>query len=346
MTAPPRVIAWPALAYGSSRCLAGLGRHDAAQRGGPGAPRRRRQCRPGSANVVAVVLRHRAVVPRQPSLGVDGRSGRSDLRARSCRSGRCRSPGSPRRPSPCSVVASLTVALVDRRRARSRSPPPTSPCSAASGSSSSRCSTSRPSSPTSGTEGARRHDQSVEPAPRPDDRTRSTRKRRPRRRRPSRVERLWRGPDTDPAWARPALFALLGCTALALPVGPRRVGLGELVLLRRGAGRHEELEGVLLRLHRRVELRHRRQDPRVVVGHGAVGARLRRELVEHPRTAGARRRRRGRHPLRHGQALVLAGAALLAGAVFALHAGGRADVPVQQPRRAAGAAARGRAPTR
>ncbi len=32
--------------------------------------------------------------------------------------------------------------------------------------------------------------------------------------RPSRVRRLWRGPEADPAWARPALFALLAATAL------------------------------------------------------------------------------------------------------------------------------------
>jgi 4-amino-4-deoxy-L-arabinose transferase-like glycosyltransferase len=30
----------------------------------------------------------------------------------------------------------------------------------------------------------------------------------------SRLRRLWRGPETDPAWARPALFALLAVTAL------------------------------------------------------------------------------------------------------------------------------------
>jgi 4-amino-4-deoxy-L-arabinose transferase-like glycosyltransferase len=30
----------------------------------------------------------------------------------------------------------------------------------------------------------------------------------------SRIRRIWRGPETDPAWARPALFALLAVTAL------------------------------------------------------------------------------------------------------------------------------------
>ncbi len=32
--------------------------------------------------------------------------------------------------------------------------------------------------------------------------------------RPSRVRRLWRGPEPDPAWARPALLALLAATAV------------------------------------------------------------------------------------------------------------------------------------
>ncbi|MGZ6979265.1 MAG: glycosyl transferase, partial [Acidimicrobiia bacterium] len=30
----------------------------------------------------------------------------------------------------------------------------------------------------------------------------------------SRVRRVWRGPETDPVWARPALFALLAVTGV------------------------------------------------------------------------------------------------------------------------------------
>ena len=37
---------------------------------------------------------------------------------------------------------------------------------------------------------------------------------RPRARTRARMLRLWRGPDADPVWARPALFALLGATAV------------------------------------------------------------------------------------------------------------------------------------
>ena len=46
--------------------------------------------------------------------------------------------------------------------------------------------------------------------------------------------------------------------------------------------------------------------PAVAVGDGALGAALRRQLVEHPRAAGARGRRRRRRALRRGAPLVLA----------------------------------------
>ena len=48
--------------------------------------------------------------------------------------------------------------------------------------------------------------------------------------------RLVRGRPEDPPWVRPALVALLG-HGRALPVGPRCLGMGELVLLGGGAGR-------------------------------------------------------------------------------------------------------------
>ena len=90
----------------------------------------------------------------------------------------------------------------------------------------------------------------------------------------------------------------------ALPVGPRRLRLGQQLLLRGRAGGHEELEGVLLRLLRRGELHHRRQAAGVAVGDGAVGPDLRRQRVEHPRAAGARGRGRRRPALRDGTPLV------------------------------------------
>ena len=95
-----------------------------------------------------------------------------------------------------------------------------------------------------------------------------------------------------------------------------------------------------------VELHHRRQAAGVAVGDGAVGADLRLNSLEHPRAAGARWasprsacstprcalvRRRRRAARRRGPRA---------------DAGRRADVPVQQPGRAARAAADGAPPTR
>ncbi|MDQ1447459.1 MAG: hypothetical protein QOC79_430 [Actinomycetota bacterium] len=55
---------------------------------------------------------------------------------------------------------------------------------------------------------------SVVSPPRVDDSITLDAARLPPTRRRLRVERLWRGPDTDPAWVRPALLALLSVTAV------------------------------------------------------------------------------------------------------------------------------------
>ena len=118
-----------------------------------------------------------------------------------------------------------------------------------------------------------------------------------------------------------------------VPLGPRRVGVGEQLLLRRGAGGHQKLEGLRVRVDRRRQLHHRGQVARIAVADGDLGGHLRRQLVEHPRAASTRRCRDRRHAVPHDPALV--------------HTGGRADrrrgrgadacrgadVPVQQPRR-------------
>jgi 4-amino-4-deoxy-L-arabinose transferase-like glycosyltransferase len=54
---------------------------------------------------------------------------------------------------------------------------------------------------------------SIVSPPRPDDSVALDPIAVPPQRRPTRVERLWRGPDTDPTWVRPALLALLVLTA-------------------------------------------------------------------------------------------------------------------------------------
>ena len=126
------------------------------------------------------------------------------------------------------------------------------------------------------------------------------------------------GPATRRGSGRRCSLLLVGTAVLYL-WGLGASGWANTYLLGRGAGGHEELEGVLLRLVRRVELRHRRQAARVAVGDGAVGAALRRELVEHPRA-----RRRSRASPRSGSSTSRCaggsrpGPALLAGAVLAL----------------------------
>ena len=69
-------------------------------------------------------------------------------------------------------------------------------------------------------------------------------------------------------------------------------------------GGHAQLEGGVLRIVRRIQLRHRRQAARLPVGDGALGSRLRPVVLEPARPAGARGRGRGRAPLRHRAALV------------------------------------------
>ena len=126
----------------------------------------------------------------------------------------------------------------------------------------------------------------------------------------------------------------------ALPLGSRRLGLGEHLLLRRGAGGHQELEGVLLRLLRLVELRDRRQGTGVALGDGPLGPALRRQRLEHPRPPGARRRRDRGCAVPRGPSLVLRRFRVARGRGARADPGRRADVPLQQPRRAARAVSR------
>ncbi len=90
----------------------------------------------------------------------------------------------------------------------------------------------------------------------------------------------------------------------ALPVGPRRQRLGQLLLLCRRAGRHQELEGHVLRLLRLVQLHHGGQAAGLPVADGDLGAHLRAQLVEHARAAGSGGRGHGGAGLPGGAALV------------------------------------------
>ena len=156
----------------------------------------------------------------------------------------------------------------------------------------------------------------------------------------------WRGRDacvpgtarSPPCWLATALLYLWGLGAS---------GWANSLLLRRRAGRLAELEGALLRLLRRGELDHRRQDaaalwldgarrcgssgsrswsilvPQALMGVATVGAALR-DGAPHALAVSAR----PRGPARRGGA--------------GADPGRGADVPVQQPGRAARAAAGGR----
>ena len=145
-----------------------------------------------------------------------------------------------------------------------------------------------------------------------------------------------------PALGTPRAACAAGLHSGALPVEPVGLGLRERLLRRRGAGRHAVVEGVAVRLARLRQRHHRRQAPRVTVGDDPQRADLRLQLVEPAGAAGADGRRvrrpaaRGRPPLGRARR----------GPARRRRAGpdprGRADVPLRQPGRAAGAAARRR----
>ena len=118
---------------------------------------------------------------------------------------------------------------------------------------------------------------------------------------------LVRGREEDAAWVRPSLIGAARDRSAPLSLGSRRVGLGERLLLGRRPGGVDELEGVLLRLLRRVQLHHGGQVTGRALGHGSLRARLRRQCLEHPRPAGARGRRDRRVHLSHRAQMVPAG---------------------------------------
>ena len=79
-------------------------------------------------------------------------------------------------------------------------------------------------------------------------------------------------PRRRPGLGAPGVGRAAGRHRRAVRLGARRVRLGEHVLLGRRAGRLGVLEGVVLRLLRRRELDHRRQDAARAVADGADGA--------------------------------------------------------------------------
>ena len=148
-----------------------------------------------------------------------------------------------------------------------------------------------------------------------------------------------RGPGSQPAWARPAAIGLLLLTAVLYLAGLSRNGWANDFYSAAVQAGLDQLEGVLLRLVRRGQRHHRGQDPGVAVGHGAVRAGLRAELLERAGAPGAGRRGLRGRPVRHGETLVRPGRRAAGRRGARADPGGRADVPVQQPGRAAGPAA-------
>ena len=219
MIAPPERDRAAALLAEDVPLPSRLGRHDPAQR------RRPRGAGAGCGRAGRVgqrdrgLLRYRAVVPRQPALGVGPlRPERPRARGR-CRSGCCRSPVSSLSTVAVSVVASRRRALVDvgaRDRAPAREP---LACSARSGSCSSSLldqvslfTTAR--SP----EGAPSHEPCISP-PRVDDSVALERRRpsppppeRRRSRRRAAVARAGHRPGVGPARAAPAARASPPCS--------------------------------------------------------------------------------------------------------------------------------------
>ena len=123
----------------------------------------------------------------------------------------------------------------------------------------------------------------------------------------------------DPAWVRPALIGLLAATAVAYLWNLTASGDANSFYAAAVAGGHQELEGVLLRLARLVELHHRRQAAGVAVGDGAVGPDLRIQQLRAcwcPRCSRASPRSRCCTP--RVKRWFGAGAGLLAGALLAV----------------------------
>ena len=128
-----------------------------------------------------------------------------------------------------------------------------------------------------------------------------------------------RGRPDDPAWARPALLALLvvtgglylwdlGAQGWANAFYSAAVQAGTKSWKAFFFGSFDSSNFITVD-----------KPPAVAVGDGALRPDVRRQLLEHPRAPGPGGRGRGRHPLRDGQAVVLAGAPVcIAGAVLAL----------------------------
>ena len=119
---------------------------------------------------------------------------------------------------------------------------------------------------------------------------------------PSRIQRLWRGPEGDPSWARPALLGLLLATALFYFYNLTANGYANSFYSAAVQAGSDSWKAFFFGSSDAGQLDHGRQAAGLAVGDGPVGAGLRAELVRILHARGAHGGRHGRRRLRDGEA--------------------------------------------
>ncbi len=120
----------------------------------------------------------------------------------------------------------------------------------------------------------------------------------------------------------------------ALCMGPHDQRLGQYLLRDGRAGREPELDGLVLRLARCLELHHDRQATAIHDVDGPVGTPLRAQLVEHPPAAGGGWGGHGGRAVLGGAAVIRARGGDDRRPRHGPHPGRRPDLPLRQPGRA------------
>jgi hypothetical protein len=99
-----------------------------------------------------------------------------------------------------------------------------------------------------------------------------------------RLRRVVTGSPDDPRWARPALLSLLTATGLLYIVNLAASGYANAFYSAAVQAGSTSWKAFFFGSFDGVELHHRRQAAGLAVGDGPVGAHLRRQLLEHPRS--------------------------------------------------------------
>ena len=138
-----------------------------------------------------------------------------------------------------------------------------------------------------------------------------------------------------PAWARPALLGLLLATALLYTWNLTSSGWANSFYSAAVQAGSESWKAFFFGSSDAAQLDHRRQAAGLAVGHGAVGAAPRPQLLRDPPSRGAHGRRDRRGRLRDREAALRCGCRPHRRRGPRADPGRRADVQLQQPRRAA-----------